>query len=61
MAYETTDELLAEMADHWDKRHGSNIWKLFDSYNGALEEVSDTADKIEDWRQIKKQKVPHLI
>ena len=53
MAYETTDELLAEISDHWVKDHRGNLYKLFDTYNGGLEQISDMANKVEKWRAIK--------
>ena len=53
MAYETTDELLAEISDHWVKNHRGNLYKLFDTYNGGLEQISDMANKVEKWRAIK--------
>lgn len=52
MAYETTDELLAEISDHWVKDHRSNLYKLFDTYNGGFEQISDMANKVEKWRAI---------
>lgn len=52
MAYETTDELLAEISDHWVKDHRGNLYKLFDTYNGGLEQISDMANKVEKWRAI---------
>lgn len=53
MAYETTDELLAEISDHWVKDYRGNLYKLFDTYNGGLEQISDMANKVEKWRAIK--------
>lgn len=53
MAYETTDELLTEISDHWVKDHRGNLYKLFDTYNGGLEQISDMANKVEKWRAIK--------
>lgn len=52
MAYETTDELLAEISDHWVKDHRGNLYKLFDTYNGGFEQISDMANKVEKWRAI---------
>ena len=52
MGYETTDELLAEISDHWVKDHRSNLYKLFDTYNGGFEQISDMANKVEKWRAI---------
>lgn len=49
----TTDELMAEMSQYWDNLEGSNIYKLVDSFNVPMTGLSQTAQKIEDWRQIK--------
>ncbi|WP_228123096.1 hypothetical protein [Lactobacillus helveticus] len=52
MAYETTDELLAEISDYWVKRSGSNLYKLMDSFNQPLEAISNNAEKVERWRAL---------
>ena len=52
MAYETTDELLAEISDYWDKQPDSNLYKLMDAFNQPLESISDNADKVERWRAL---------
>lgn len=52
MAYETTDELLAEISDHWVKEPNDNLYKLLDTYNGGLEQISDMANQVEEWRAI---------
>ncbi len=50
--YETTDQLLAEISDHWVKDPRGNMYKLIDSYNTPLEQISDMANKVEKWRAI---------
>ena len=52
MAYETTDQIVAELSDHWYKQSDGNIYKLFDTYNGHLEKISDCGDKVMQWRGI---------
>lgn len=52
MAYETTDELLAEISDYWDKQPDSNMYKLMDAFNQPLESISDNAKKVERWRAL---------
>lgn len=52
MAYETTDELLAEISDYWVKDHNGNLYKLLDTYNGGFEQISDMANQVEEWRAI---------
>ena len=52
MAYETTDELLAEISDYWDKRPDSNMYKLLDAFNQPLESISNNAEKVERWRAL---------
>lgn len=49
----TTGELMAEMSQYWDNLEGSNIYKLVESFNQPMTGLSQTAQKIEDWRQIK--------
>ena len=52
MAYETTDQLIAEISDHWVKDPRGNMYKLLDTYNTGFEQISDMADKVERWRAI---------
>ena len=52
MAYETTDELLAEISDYWDKQPDSNLHKLMDAFNQPLESISNNAEKVERWRAL---------
>lgn len=52
MAYETTDQLIAEISDYWVKDPRGNMYKLLDSYNTGFEQISDMADKVERWRAI---------
>ncbi|MGK4071837.1 hypothetical protein [Lactobacillus crispatus] len=52
MAYETTDQLIAEISDHWVKDPRGNVYKLLDTYNTGFEQISDMADKVERWRAI---------
>lgn len=48
----TTDQLLAEISDYWDKRQGGNLYNVVDLFNSRFNDVNNTAEKIEDWRQI---------
>ena len=52
MAYETTDQLLALPSHHWYKEHDGNLYKLLDVFNGDLEHISDSGDKVAKWRGI---------
>lgn len=56
MAYETTDQLIAQLADHWNKRDDTVLYKLLDVYNQELEKASDEAQKVAKWRSIKEAK-----
>lgn len=56
MAYETTDQLIAEVADHWNKKKDTVFYQLLDSYNSMLEKISDENEKIAEWRSINKAK-----
>ena len=61
MAYETTDQLIAEVADHWNKKKDTVFYQLLDSYNSLLEKISDENEKIAEWRSIDKAKAQPLI
>ena len=52
MAYETTDQLIAEISDHWVKDPRGNMYKLLDTYNTGFEQISDVANEVEKWRAI---------
>lgn len=52
MAYETSEQLLAEISDYWYKRPGGNLYKLIDAFNEPLEAISDNANKVERWRAL---------
>jgi hypothetical protein len=56
LAYETTDQLIAEVADHWNKKKDTVFYQLLDSYNSLLEKISDENEKIAEWRSIDKAK-----
>lgn len=56
MAYETTDQLIAEVADHWNKRDDTVFYQLLDIYNEHLTKISDEAKKIDRWRMLKEAK-----
>ena len=49
----TTDELMAEISQYWDNLEGSNIYELVDSFNEPMTGLSQTAQEIEDWREVK--------
>lgn len=53
MAYETTDQLIAEAADHWNKRHDTVFYNLIDIFNQYLGKIDDNGKKIEDWTKLK--------
>ncbi len=52
MAYETSEQLLAEISDYWYKRPGGNLYKLIDAFNEPLEGISTNANKVERWRAL---------
>lgn len=56
MAYETTDQLIAEVADHWNKRDDTVFYQLLDIYNEHLNKIDDEAKKVERWRMLKEAK-----
>ena len=53
MAYETTDQLIAEAADHWNKRHDTVFYNLIDIFNQYLGKIDDNGKKIEDWTELR--------
>ena len=48
MAYETTDQLIAEAADHWNKHHDTVFYNLIDIFNQYLGKIDDNGKKIEE-------------
>lgn len=52
MAYETTDQLMAEFSEHWYKKPNGNLYKLMKTYNDHLEKISDSGEKLMKWRAI---------
>lgn len=56
MAYETSEQLLAEISDYWYKRSGGNLYKLIDAFNEPLEGIGTNANKVERWRALKDAK-----
>lgn len=52
MAY-TTDELIAEVSDHWEKAPEGNFYKLLDTFNESIESISYNSEKVAEWRAIK--------
>ena len=61
MAYETTDQLLTLPSHHWYKEHDGNLYKLLNVFNGDLERISDSGDKVAKWRGIFDAKVRRWI
>ena len=49
----TTDQLLAEIADYWNKRPDSNLYKLVDIYNSGFNRIANDLQTVDDWRAIK--------
>lgn len=49
----TTDELMAEISQYWANFEGTNIYDLVDSFNKPMTGLSQTAQKIEVWREVK--------
>lgn len=52
MAYETTEQIMAEFSEHWYKRSDGNLYKLMKTYNDHLEKISDAGEKTMRWRAI---------
>lgn len=48
----STDELLAEVSQYWANYNGSNLWQLMDVLNKPMTDISATAKKVEDFREI---------
>lgn len=48
----TTDELVAEVSQYWARDRDSNLWQLVDAFNQPLNGVSESAQKVEKWREI---------
>lgn len=52
MAYETTDQLIDLLSHHWYKRPDGNLYKLLDIYNNRYERISDSGERVAEWRAI---------
>lgn len=48
----TTDQLLAEIADYWNKRPESNLYKLVDIYNSGFNRIANDLQTVDDWRAV---------
>lgn len=48
----STDELLAEVSQYWANYNGSNLWQLMEVLNKPMTDISATAKKVEDFREI---------
>lgn len=44
----TTEELLAEISDHWYKGKDGNLYKLVDAFNSKVNEIEQANEQIED-------------
>ena len=42
----TTDQLLAEIADYWNKRPDSNLYKLVDIYNSGFNRIANDLETV---------------
>lgn len=51
MSY-STDELLSEISDYWNKDKNSNIYKLFDIIVNDINQIENDADKVSASRAI---------
>lgn len=49
----TTDQLLAEISDYWNKQPDSNLYKLVDIYNSGFNDIANDLQVVDDWRAIK--------
>lgn len=48
----TTDQLLAEIADYWNKSPDSNLYKLVDIYNSGFNSIANDLQTVDDWRAV---------
>lgn len=48
----TTDQLLAEIADYWNKSPDSNLYKLVDIYNSGFNSIDNDLQTVDDWRAV---------
>ncbi|MCM3281506.1 MULTISPECIES: hypothetical protein [unclassified Exiguobacterium] len=49
-------KIVAMLADYWNKTPGSNISKVFEILGGELDTLTNTAEKVEQWRDIDQAK-----
>ncbi|WP_240722111.1 hypothetical protein [Lactobacillus crispatus] len=52
MAYETTDQLIAEVADHWNKKKDTVFYQLLVSYTSLLEIIRDVVETFAVWSSL---------
>ena len=48
----TTDQLLAEIADYWNKSPDSNLYKLVDIYNSGFNSITNDLETVDEWRAV---------
>lgn len=48
----STDELMAEISDHFAKSHDSNLYKVLDIFNSGMIDVDNALDEIAKSREI---------
>lgn len=48
----TTDQLLAEIAEYWNKSPDSNLYKLIDIYNSGFNSIANDLQTVDDWRAV---------
>ena len=48
----TTDQLLAEIADYWNKRPDSNLYKLVNIYNSGFNSITNDLETVDEWRAV---------
>ena len=48
----TTDQILAEIADYWNKRPDSNLYKLVNIYNSGFNSITNDLETVDEWRAV---------
>lgn len=52
----TTEQLLAEISDHWYKGTDGNLYKLIDAFNSKVNEIEQATEQVEDSIELAKSK-----
>ena len=56
MRYSSTDDIMREISDHWEKSKDSNLYKVIDVFSQPLLDIATESESIAEQRSIKEAK-----